>query len=69
MNTDVFFSKYVCISISNRKDTRIRYDFVLELSCYRVCYIRDICKILKLYQNHIWNLVSDNVLHYVYKGK
>ena len=34
------------LGISNRKVTRIRYVFVLELACYRVRYIRDNVKYL-----------------------
>ena len=56
------------LGISNQKVSRIRYVFVLELACYRVCYIRDNVKYLYSIKIIHINLSLYNFLHHAYKG-
>ena len=57
------------LGISNLNVTRIRYVFVLELACYRVCYIRDNVKYLYCIKIKHRNLSLYNFLHHAYKRK
>ena len=57
------------LGISSHKVTRIRYAFVLELACYRVCYIRDNVKYLYCIKIIHRNLSLYNFSHHAYKGK